>query len=98
LNEFLDGAAAPASALVIEGEAGIGKTTLWRAGVELAAFVPLALLERRPFRRNASSPTSASAIFSTAHSTTCCRYSPHRGGGRSRSPSSASRPVTPHRT
>ena len=31
---FLDRPAEGAAALVLEGEAGIGKSTLWRAGVE----------------------------------------------------------------
>jgi len=41
------------SALVLEGEAGIGKTTLWRAGLALAG--------ERPYRVIVARPTSAEA-------------------------------------
>jgi DNA-binding NarL/FixJ family response regulator len=37
-----------ASVLVLEGEAGMGKTTLWRAAVELAAGKELRTLEAQP--------------------------------------------------
>jgi DNA-binding CsgD family transcriptional regulator len=36
IHEFLERAANAPAALVLEGEPGIGKTTLWNAGVELA--------------------------------------------------------------
>src|SRR5262249_30165210 len=36
LSAFLDGQAGVGAAFVLEGEAGIGKSTLWRAGVEAA--------------------------------------------------------------
>src|SRR5919201_6562070 len=36
LNGFLRAEGHSAGALVLEGEAGIGKTTLWRAGIEMA--------------------------------------------------------------
>ena len=38
----------PPSALVLEGEPGIGKTTLWRAGVELAGEHGYRVLIARP--------------------------------------------------
>jgi len=37
LVDFLDGRARLPGVLLLEGEAGVGKTTLWRHGVELAA-------------------------------------------------------------
>jgi DNA-binding CsgD family transcriptional regulator len=37
-----------ASALVLEGEAGMGKTTLWRAGVEAAETAGLCVLQAEP--------------------------------------------------
>ena len=37
IDRFLDGRSPPASALLLQGEAGIGKTTLLRAGLEAAA-------------------------------------------------------------
>jgi len=36
LSEFLDSASSAPSALLVDGEAGIGKTTLWLAGLERA--------------------------------------------------------------
>jgi predicted ATPase len=36
LSEFLDSASSTPSALLVDGEAGIGKTTLWLAGLEQA--------------------------------------------------------------
>ena len=49
----------PSGALLIQGDAGIGKTTLWRAGVEAArelsyAFCGRALRRRRRRSRTAS--------------------------------------------
>ncbi len=48
LREFIAGSRAGARALVLEGEAGIGKTTLWLAGVEAARERSLRVLAARP--------------------------------------------------
>ncbi len=48
LSAFLDRAAAGPAALVLEGEAGIGKSTLWLAGVEAAREGGLRVLSSRP--------------------------------------------------
>src|SRR5918995_4014315 len=48
LNAFLDQADGGFRAFVLEGEAGIGKSTLWRAGVEAARERGLRVLESRP--------------------------------------------------
>ena len=49
LDGFLGREAAPRlAALVLEGEAGIGKSTLWLAGVELARERGLRVLSSRP--------------------------------------------------
>ena len=47
LDAFLTEAAAEFTVLVIEGEAGIGKTTLWRQGVRLAHERGATVLETR---------------------------------------------------
>jgi len=47
VRRLLQGTGNPA-ALIIEGEAGIGKTTLWRAGVELAEKTSWRVLSCRP--------------------------------------------------
>jgi DNA-binding CsgD family transcriptional regulator len=47
LAEFVAGVSDGASALVLEGEAGMGKTTLWEAGVEDAAERGLLVLRAR---------------------------------------------------
>lgn len=47
VEELLDVGRLPA-ALVLEGEAGIGKTTLWSAGVDLARERSYRVLSARP--------------------------------------------------
>lgn len=47
LNRFLASITVEPSALVIEGEAGIGKTTMWLAGVERAAQIGFHVLSTR---------------------------------------------------
>src|SRR5262249_10227922 len=48
VSAFVDGAGSNAAALVLEGEAGIGKSTLWLAGVEHARGRGLRVLTSRP--------------------------------------------------
>ena len=48
LNAFLDRADGGVSALVFEGDAGIGKSTLWLAGVEAARERGFRVLSSRP--------------------------------------------------
>src|SRR5688500_11851673 len=48
IRRFLEGAATDGAVLVAEGEAGIGKTSLWRAGVEAALARGLQVLNARP--------------------------------------------------
>src|SRR5712691_6148604 len=48
LHAFLDRTANGPAALVLEGEAGIGKSTLWLAGVEHARARGLRVLSSRP--------------------------------------------------
>ena len=48
LRDFVTGISDGASALVLEGEAGMGKTTLWRAGVEAAESAGLRVLRAEP--------------------------------------------------
>ena len=48
IREFVTGISDGASALVLEGEAGMGKTTLWRAGVEAAEAAGLCVLQAQP--------------------------------------------------
>ena len=48
LETFLDGSGEGFQALSLEGDAGIGKSTLWRAGVERARQRGLCVLEARP--------------------------------------------------
>ena len=45
---FLDGLRSGPSGLLLEGEAGIGKTTVWRAGVADAAARSCLVLSSRP--------------------------------------------------
>src|SRR5437763_11856779 len=48
IEAFLDRATAGSAALLLEGDAGIGKTTLWRSGVELAREHEFLVLQARP--------------------------------------------------
>jgi DNA-binding CsgD family transcriptional regulator len=48
VRTFIDGAGVGPSALVLEGEPGIGKSTLWLAAVEYAAAQELRVLASRP--------------------------------------------------
>ncbi|MGZ6832288.1 MAG: AAA family ATPase [Mycobacteriaceae bacterium] len=48
INSFLDKVPSGGSALVLEGEAGIGKSTLWLKGIELARARGLKVLVARP--------------------------------------------------
>ena len=48
LNEFLDPTAAQPRAVVLHGEAGVGKSTLWRAAIDVALRRGLRVLASRP--------------------------------------------------
>jgi DNA-binding CsgD family transcriptional regulator len=48
LRDFVERVAGGAVALVLEGEAGMGKTTLWRAGVEAALDAGFCVLRAEP--------------------------------------------------
>ena len=48
LREFVERVPAGAAALVLEGEAGMGKTTLWREALQQAAMNGLRTLEAQP--------------------------------------------------
>jgi DNA-binding CsgD family transcriptional regulator len=58
LREFVGSVAEGAAALVLEGEAGMGKTTLWSAGLATAAEAGFRVLRARP------SETETSLSFS----------------------------------
>ena len=58
LSAFLERVANGPGALVLEGEAGVGKTTLWRAGIEAAVD--------QSFRVLAASPTESETAMSFA--------------------------------
>jgi DNA-binding CsgD family transcriptional regulator len=48
IRAFVAGISDGASALVLEGDAGMGKTTLWRAGVEAAEAAGVCVLQAAP--------------------------------------------------
>jgi ABC-type transport system involved in cytochrome c biogenesis ATPase subunit len=52
LNEFLDAAASAPAALLVDGEAGMGKTTLWLAGLERARDRGFRVLSARTAQAN----------------------------------------------
>jgi AAA ATPase domain len=53
VSAFLDGLPSGASGLLIEGEAGIGKTTVWTAGVADAVAGSYLVLSSRPTQSEA---------------------------------------------
>lgn len=59
IGRLLERVRARPAALFLEGEAGIGKTTLWRRGVEAAAGCSFAVLAARPAEAEASLAYSA---------------------------------------
>jgi DNA-binding CsgD family transcriptional regulator len=59
IGRFLDEAAHGPAALLIEGAAGIGKTTLWSAGIGLAARRGWTVLTARPVQSEAALSFSA---------------------------------------
>jgi DNA-binding CsgD family transcriptional regulator/tetratricopeptide (TPR) repeat protein len=54
LLQFLDAAATGSSALVLEGDAGVGKTTLWDAAIELARSRGFTVLRAQPVEAEAT--------------------------------------------
>jgi Cdc6-like AAA superfamily ATPase len=65
--------------LVIEGEAGIGKTTLWRPGVDAARERSYRVLTATPTAAEAALPTSLQDV---RHRHRRCRAGRHAAGGR----------------
>ena len=59
VERFLDDSVAGLSALVIEGDAGIGKTALWRAALDAAAARDFRMLTTRPGEVDAKIALSA---------------------------------------
>lgn len=59
VDALLDGAEARMRALVIEGEPGIGKTTVWRRGVELARSAEALVLTAAPAETEQAMPFAA---------------------------------------
>ena len=84
VSAFLDRAPEAPAALVLEGDAGIGKSTLWLAGVDTAREREHFVLVAGPPRRSRASRTPGWAISSRTCSTRCCPSYPHRDVERSR--------------
>lgn len=59
IGRFLDDVASHPAALLIEGEAGIGKTTLWSAGIDQACHRGWQVLTCRPVQAEAALSFSA---------------------------------------
>jgi predicted ATPase len=59
VSGFLDARAGGPAALIVEGEPGIGKTTLLRAAFERARLTELRVLSARPGRGEAELPFAA---------------------------------------
>ena len=64
LRDFVRRISDGAVGFVLEGEAGMGKTTLWRAAVEHAEEVGLLVLQAQPVESETARPSPGSAICS----------------------------------
>src|SRR5437016_4841523 len=84
LHAFIDEVRDGPAALVLEGEAGIGKSTLWFAGVDQRGRGDSAFSRRDRSRPSAASLMWGSEIYSRKFSATSCLRYPRRGGARSR--------------
>ena len=94
LHAFIGDAPEGPAALVLEGEAGIGKSTLWLAGVEHARERGLRVLSSRPAEAERSlahvglgdlfdgRPRRRAACTGTAEAARARGGAPPRGGGR----------------
>ena len=90
VRAFVEGAAEGPAAFVLEGEAGVGKSTVWLAGVEHArAERGCRHSSRGRPKPSVVSRTLLSATSSEAWPTTCCRRYLPRVGARWRSRFSA---------
>jgi DNA-binding CsgD family transcriptional regulator len=79
IETFLDALPSAASALVLEGEAGIGKTTLWTAGVERARDRGDRVLACRPSEAEAALPfVSLGDLLEPVLADTACLPAPQR--------------------
>ena len=103
VREFTAGAAArhELATLVLSGEAGAGKSTLWRAGVQTAAEAGCQVLRSEPSASESeSSFAGLSDLLAGVLPRPPGRTSPVRSAKRSRSPCCCGRPGTrrPRRT
>lgn len=85
IDRFLDRLEREAAAIVFEGQAGIGKTTVWRQVFERAARRSLAVCRAAPSRPRRSSHSRRSPTSSSRSLTRACRSYPSRSGWRSTS-------------
>ena len=89
VGRLLAGAEGALAALVVEGEAGIGKSTIWDAGVAAATDAGYTVMSCRPARSEKRLTLGAlTDLLAHIESSGACRI---RSGTRSRSHSSASR-------
>src|ERR1044072_1221447 len=70
LRAFIDGADGTTAALVLEGEAGIGKSTLWLAAVEDAHAQGWRVLASRPAQAEAFAASNDAALRNACGRTT----------------------------
>ena len=84
MERFLAAVPRGARALVIEGEAGAGKTALWEAALALAREAGALVLSARPTEAETSFAHAALGDLLGAHPDALKRL-PRPSGGRSRS-------------
>ena len=69
VRDFVASVSDGATAFVLEGEAGVGKTTVWSAGIAEADDQGLLILQSRPAESETACRSRESAISSTQCST-----------------------------
>lgn len=85
LIDFLEAPASSPGVLLLDGEAGIGKTTLWRRGIKVAEARACRVLSCRPSGSEAQLSSWLSGTFSRTRSPTFCLLSRGRRATRLRS-------------
>jgi AAA ATPase domain len=75
ISSFLDDVPTGAAALLIAGEAGIGKTTVWGEGLRIAAERSVRLLVTRPSESDIKFRSADSTTFFGRHCRTSCLIS-----------------------
>ena len=93
IDAFLSPHEGGSSALLLEGDAGIGKTTLWRAGLARGQELSYQVLVARPTGAESELPFAGLADLLQVRSKRSCRSCPAPSATRSKQPFSSQSPT-----